>query len=316
MYTLRIIIIDEMHPSLVPGLEENGFNCNYVPDITRGELLEEIGDYAGIIVRSKTPMDQELLDRARNLKFIARAGAGIDNIDEDYCNRRDITILNSPEGNRDALGEHALGMLLTLFNKIHTADQEVRKGVWDRESNRGIEVKGKSIGIIGFGNMGSAFAQKLRGFECRVLAYDKYKSGYGNSWVEEANLETLFEQCDVISLHVPLTSETNGLYNFDFFHKFKKNIFLINTARGPIIPSKDLVRLLDEGKIKGAVLDVLENEKLNGLTIEQANLFKRLSVMANIVLTPHVGGWSYESYKRINDVLIQKITGLYAADSK
>ena len=316
MYTLRIIIIDEMHPSIVPGLEENGFNCNYVPDITRGELLEEIGDYAGIIVRSKTPMDQELLVRARNLKFIARAGAGIDNIDEDYCKKREITILNSPEGNRDALGEHALGMLLTLFNKIHTADQEVRKGVWDRESNRGIEVKGKSIGIIGFGHMGSAFAQKLRGFECRVLAYDKYKSGYGNSRVEEANLETLFEQCDVISLHVPLTSETNGLYNYDFFHKFKKNIFLINTARGPIIPSKDLVRLLDEGKIKGAVLDVLENEKLNSLTIEQENLFERLSVMANVVLTPHVGGWSFESYKRINDVLIQKITGLYTADSK
>lgn len=316
MYTLRIIIIDEMHPSIVPNLTESGFSCNYVPDITRGELLGIIGEYEGIIVRSKTQMDKELLEQAKKLKFIARAGAGIDNIDENYCNERGITLLNSPEGNRDALGEHALGMLLTLFNKIHTADQEVRKGVWDREGNRGIEVKGKTIGIVGFGNMGSAFAQRLLGFECDVLAYDKYKSGFGNSHVEEVNLETLFRQCDVISFHVPLTSETKGMYNYDFFHKFRKNIFLVNTARGPIIPFADLIRLLDEGKIKGAVLDVLENEKLSSLSIEQENLFKRLSTMINVVLTPHIGGWSYESYERINDVLVQKITGRFAVQRK
>jgi D-3-phosphoglycerate dehydrogenase len=307
----KILIADEMHPSIIPDLKKKGFEVDYFPTIGREELRSVIHQYNGIIIRSKTSMNPEMIDMAPNLRFIARAGAGTDKIDEAYCEERNIVILNAPEGNRDALGEHALGMLLTLVNKIHTADNEIRQLIWDRESNRGTEIKNKVVGIIGYGNMGSAFAQRLSGFECQVLAYDKYKNSYGDQYAAKSDLNRIFRESDILSFHVPLTQETDGFYDYNFFNNFQKQIIIINTARGQILPLSDLIKLLDEGKILGAALDVLENEKLNTLKNMQKAQFDNLIKRHNIVITPHVGGWSFESYKRINDTLVQKITSLY-----
>jgi len=307
---VRIFIVDEMHPSIIPDLKANGISVDYQPDIKREEILKKIGNYSGIIIRSKTTIDKEILDKAINLKFIARAGAGIENIDEVLCRLRGIRIINAPEGNRDALGEHAMGMLLALLNKIHTSDREIRAGTWDREGNRGIEIKGKTIGIIGYGNMGSAFAKRLSSFDCAILAYDKYKHGFSDAMVKESNLDEIFLEVDILSFHVPLTDETLGFYDELFFKKFKKKLFVINTARGPILPLKDLLKTMDEGIILGAALDVLENEKLDTFTEQEKRDFNNLISRDNVILTPHVGGWSKESYKKINDVLIEKIKAL------
>jgi len=303
----KIIIIDKMHPSIFPDLESEGIDFNYLPDISRDELKSIIQDYNGIIVRSKTNIDKEMLDLGINLKFIARAGAGTDKIDDAYCMEKGIEIFNAPEGNRDALGEHTIGILLALFNKIHTGDSEIRDGIWDREGNRGIEISGKVVGIIGYGFMGSAFAQRLSGFDCEVIAYDKYKDNYADENARAVDLDEIFKEADILSLHVPLSAETNGLYVPDFFMNFKKNIFLVNTSRGPVLPLSGLIQLLDTGKIMGAALDVLENEKLKSYNNTEKIVFNNLISRKNVVLTPHVGGWSFESYKRINDVLIQKI---------
>ncbi len=306
----RIIIVDDMHPGITPGLEELGCMVNYQPEIKRAEILGIIHDYDGIIIRSKTELDKEMLDRANRLKFIARAGAGIEKIDEEICRARNIHILNAPEGNRDALGEHALGMLLALLNKMHTADREIREGTWDREGNRGVEVKGKTVGVIGYGNMGSAFARRISSFGCTVLAYDKYKKDFSDKYVKESTMAEIFLEADILSLHVPLTQETSAFYNENFFHEFKKSIYLINTARGPVLPLKDLLRLMDEGKILGAALDVLENEKINRLSYADNENFRNLISRKNIIMTPHVGGWTVESYRKINEVLIGKIKAL------
>ena len=307
----KIIIADEMHPSIIPNLRQAGYHVDYFPDINREELKKVLHQYEGIIIRSKTNMDQELINLAPDLRFIARAGAGTDKIDAQYCEVKGISILNAPEGNRDALGEHAIGILLALFNKIHTADREIRNQVWDRDRNRGIEIKGKVVGIIGYGNMGSAFAQRLSGFECRVIAYDKYKRNYGDQYANESELNGIFHEADIVSFHVPLTEETSGLYDYNFFNNFRKDVYVVNTARGQIMPLKDLIRLLDEGRVLGAALDVLENEKLKTFNNTQREYFNNLVGRSNIVFTPHVGGWTFESYERINDVLVQKIISLY-----
>ena len=307
----RIIVVDEMHPSIIPGLEALGCEVDYHPDIKRPGIFEIIGDYDGIIIRSKTDLDKEMLDRATSLKFIARAGAGIEKIDEEICHKRNIRIFNSPEGNRDALGEHALGMLLALLNKMHTADQEIRSGRWDREGNRGIEIKGKTVGIIGYGNMGSSFAKRLSSFDCRILAYDKYKKDFGDEFVKECGMNEIFSEADILSLHVPLTNETQGFYNKNFFNRFEKSIYLVNTARGPVLPLKDLLSLMDEGRILGAALDVLENEKINRLSELEEQNFRNLISRKNVIMTPHVGGWTFESYQKINEVLIGKIKTMF-----
>jgi D-3-phosphoglycerate dehydrogenase len=299
-----------MHPSIVPGLEAIDCEVDYSPDISRDEIMRVIGKYSGIVIRSKTELDQEILDKAVNLRFIARAGAGIEKIDEAICAERGIRILNAPEGNRDALGEHAIGMLLVLLNKIHTADREIRNGIWDREGNRGVELMGKTVGIIGYGNMGSAFARRISSFGCRVLAYDKYRQNYGDDYAEESDMQGIFSSADILSLHIPLTQETKYFFNKNYFNNFDKPIYLINTARGPVLPLEDLLRLLDSGKILGAALDVLENEKINRLSESDKQIFRNLIVRENVVLTPHVGGWTFESYKKINDVLIEKINAL------
>ena len=302
-----------MHPSLVPMLEQVGFFAHYRPTITRQELIEVIGDFEGIIIRSKTILDEELLSKASKLEFIARAGAGLDLIDLEAVKKRDIVLFNAPEGNRDALAEHCIGMLLCLFNKLNYADNEVRNGIWKREANRGIELMGKTVGLIGYGNMGQAFAKRLKGFGVKVLAYDKYIKGFSDEFATESTLEEIYQQADILSLHIPLTDETKGWLSTDFYHHFQKNIYLINSARGEIVVLTDLLEALKTGKVAGACLDVLENEKLDQLSSEQQETYSVLFKQKNILFTPHVAGWTHESYVKINEVLVRKITDYYNA---
>ncbi|MDB4448156.1 phosphoglycerate dehydrogenase [Roseivirga sp.] len=312
----KCLIVDEMHESIQDLLSQIGMASVYAPNASREEILDQIGDFEGLLIRSKTTVDKELIDRARHLEFIGRAGAGLDKIDVDYVESKGIEILNAPEGNRDALAEHAVGMLLSLLNNINSADAEVRNWIWDREGNRGVELSDKTVGIIGYGYMGQAFVQRLRAFDCRVLVYDKYRKGFGTKNVEEVSLEKMFAKADILSLHVPLTEETRGWVNADFFNQFRKDIFLLNTARGEIVPTKDLLQLLDSGKILGAALDVLEKEKFDQLTVDQKTMFENLFTRKNVVLSPHVAGWTFASFKRINEVLVGKIATHYRVDWK
>jgi D-3-phosphoglycerate dehydrogenase / 2-oxoglutarate reductase len=307
MGKIKFLIVDEMHESIVPMLEEIGVEGVYKPTITRKEVLKEINDYTGLIVRSKINVDKEILESAINLKIIARAGAGLDLLDIEEINNRGIYIINAPEGNQDALAEHAIGMLLSLFNKINQGDQQIRNYIWDREGNRGIELMGKTVCLIGYGYMGQAFAQRLSSFGCNILAYDKYKKNFANQFVQEVSLEELFEKCDILSLHIPLNYETRGLVNKDFINRFKKNIFIINTSRGPVLKNEHLNDLLESGKVLGAALDVIENEKLHSLSPEEKREFERLIKFKNVILTPHIAGWSVESYIKINQVLVNKL---------
>jgi D-3-phosphoglycerate dehydrogenase len=304
---MNILIADEMHPSLFEMLEQHNWQYSYQPAITRSEIIEQLSSYEGLIIRSKTPLDKPVLEKAPKLIFIGRAGAGLEQIDLDEVNKRNIQLFAAPEGNRDAVGEHTLAMLLCLLNKVHIADNEVRQKIWKREANRGIEIKGKTIGIIGYGNMGKAFAKRLRGFECEVLTYDKYLQNYGDEFAKESTLEVIFDKTDILSLHIPLTTASRFMINSEFINSFRKNFYLINTARGEIVKLSDLQQAIENGKISGACLDVLENEKLHTLTPEQEILFDWLFTSEKIIFTPHIAGWTQESYIRINEVLVEKI---------
>ena len=307
----KCLIADEMHESILDLLPQIGFEPTYFPNISRAELIEEIGGYEGLLIRSKTTVDAEIIDRADKLEFIGRAGAGLDKIDVEYIESRGIEILNAPEGNRDALAEHAMAILLNLLNNVNRADKEVRNWIWDREGNRGVELSDKTVGVIGFGCMGQAFVQRLRSFGPRILVYDKYKKGFGTKQVEETNLDKVFDKADILSIHIPLNEETRAWMNEEFFNKFRKDIYLLNTARGEIIPVKSILKLLDSGKLKGASLDVLEKEKFDQLTEEQRADYENLFTRENVVLSPHVGGWTFASYRRINEVLVGKIATHY-----
>ncbi|NVK49478.1 MAG: phosphoglycerate dehydrogenase, partial [Cyclobacteriaceae bacterium] len=292
---MRILIIDQMHPSIVELLKKDGHEVVNAPEIDRQGIKDQIDQFDGLVIRSKTPMDQDLLQYASNLKFIARAGAGLDQIDLDYLSERNIQLFHAAEGNRDAVAEHAIGGLLALFNHLIQGDNQVRKGVWDREGNRGYELKGKTVGIMGYGNMGKAFAKRLRGFGVEVLAYDKYKFDFGTNQVQEVIWEKLKAEADVLSIHVPLTDETRGFFTLEELQSFAKPFWLINTARGEVISFKTLNEALDEGVLKGAVLDVLENEKFQKFTLEQKSEFEKLASRENVVFSPHVAGWTFES---------------------
>jgi D-3-phosphoglycerate dehydrogenase len=307
---MKVLIIDEMHESIVPLLSELNLEVDYMPKIKRHEIISIIKNYEGLIVRSKTPIDEALLKHATHLKFVARAGAGVDNVEVEELERRNIQLINAPEGNRDALAEHAMGMLLTLFNKINTADLEIRNGKWDREGNRGIELMGKTVGLLGFGNMGAAFAKRLSSFDCKIIAYDAEKTGFSNGYVEEVSLDILKEQTQILSLHIPMNAQNKGLINNDFLSKFKKLDYIINTSRGEVLILKDLLKHLTEDKIKGAALDVLENEKIKSLKPEELFVFQELTKLKQVIFTPHIAGWSFESYEKINKVLYQKIKSL------
>lgn len=304
---MKILIIDEMHRSIIALLEKEGFQVDYQPDIQRPTIEEVIDQYHGLIIRSKTPMDEALLSKATQLRFIGRAGAGLDKIDLDYLEKRDILLYNAPEGNRDAVAEHAIGMLLALFNHLPRADQQVREKIWNREQNRGEELSGKTVGIFGYGNMGQAFAKKLSGFDVKVLAYDKYKKGFGSKWAEETSFEKIQEEADILSIHVPLTGETKNFFTLEVIAAFQKPFYLINTARGEVISFDTLNRALESGKLKGALLDVLEKEQLEKLNHSQESAFQKLAQNRNVLFSPHVAGWTYQSYEKINKVLVNKL---------
>jgi len=309
---MRVLFIDSTHPRLPEMLHNSGFEVDYNPDkITPETIKNIIPNYDGVIIRSKIRMDKSIIDKAVKLKFIGRVGAGLENIDVDYAESKGVKCFNSPEGNRDAVGEQAVGMLLTLFNNILKADPEVRNGKWIREGNRGLEIKGKTIGIIGYGNMGSAFAQRLKGFGANVIAYDKYKLDYSNEFVKEKTLNDIFRDTDILSLHVPLTDETHFMVNDDFINQFSKNIYIINTARGKVLKTDDLVKNMKSGKVLGAALDVLEYEQVSFENLHSDDqlpeAFQHLINSNKVVLTPHIAGWTHESNIKLSEFLAEKI---------
>jgi len=306
----KCLIVDKMHESIMHELKRINYEADYRPEIEREEIKKVIGNYSGLIVRSKTTVDDDLVEDKGALQFIARAGAGIDQLDIDALAKRNIAVLNAPEGNKDALGEHAVGLLLSLFNKINVADAEVRNWKWLREKNRGYELQGKTVGIVGYGNMGSSFAKKLSGFDCRVIAFDKYRSYPLDQYAEGVSEEVLFNETDILSIHIPLNQENHFLIEDNYLNSFRKSIFLINTARGQVLSLLALVNFMKSGKVLGAGLDVLQNENLERMNKEEKESFEYLVRSERTVLTPHVAGWSYESYQKINRVLCEKIAAL------
>lgn len=307
---MKVLFIDVVHPILEEQLTKANYQCVDGTKKKRTEILQEIELYEGIVIRSRTKVDKEFIDKATCLKFIARSGSGLENIDLPYAESKGITIFNSPEGNMDAVGEQAIGMLLMLFNHLKRADQEVRDGIWLREENRGLELAGKTVGIIGYGNMGSALGKKLQGFSCNIIAYDKYKEGFGNAYIKEVTLEKIFEKSDIISLHLPINDETHHFFDKTFISSMKKPFYIINTARGKNINTQDMVDGIKAGKILGACLDVLEYEKssfekLNSKQLPEA--FQYLIKSSQVILSPHIAGWTEESYIKLSTYLSRKI---------
>jgi D-3-phosphoglycerate dehydrogenase len=304
----NILIVDDLHPIFIEHTEALGYTCDYRPLIKPDEVLSIIANYTGLVVRSKFQVDRAFFDAAINLKYIARAGAGMDNIDEAYAKEKGVQLVNAPEGNMDAVGEHAVGMLLSLMNNLNRGDVEIRNGQWQREANRGYELKGRTIGIIGYGHMGQSFAKKLKGFGVDVIAYDKYKTGFSDAYAREVSMEEIVKHSEVLSLHVPLTSETKGLVNDEYLFHFRKPIFLLNTSRGKVVQTQAVLNAIKQGKIIAAGLDVLEVEKFPALG-EQA-WFDELKTNGKILLSPHVAGWTFESYRKISEVMALKIKNL------
>ena len=301
----NILIVDDIHPIFIEKAEALGYTCDYRPTIKPAEALEIIGDYEGLVIRSKFNVDRKVIDTATSLRFVCRAGAGLDNIDEAYATEKGITLINASEGNMDAVGEHAVGLLLALMNNFRASDMQIRDGIWDREGNRGYELKGRTVGIIGYGFMGKSFAKKLSGFEVNVIAYDKYKTGFSDQYAREVSMEEIVKHSDVLSLHVPLTAETNGLVNEEYLFHFKKPIFFINTSRGKTTKVRAVLDAIKQGKILGAGLDVLEVEKFPALAEQE--WFRDLKTSGRVLLTPHVAGWTFESYRKISEVMADKL---------
>lgn len=301
-----ILITDGVHPLLKEGLEKDGCTVDYRPDINEEGVLEIISRYNGLLINSKVFVGTEILDRATQLKFVCRIGSGLDTIDLDYAKQKNVIVFNSPEGNRNAVAEHALGLLLNIMNNISVANEQVKNKQWIREANRGNELSGKTIALIGYGNTAQAFAKILKGFDVKILAYDKYLNNFEN----QSNLETIFEQANILSIHLPLTAETKYMIDYGFFSSFKKPIWFINTSRGKILRTADLLLALNEGKIISAALDVLENEKLNSMNEDETKIFEQIISNNRILLTPHIAGWTHESKRKIAEVLLEKIRAL------
>ncbi|WP_424492979.1 2-hydroxyacid dehydrogenase [Salinimicrobium sp. GXAS 041] len=305
-----ILHADSNHPTLMKQLEDAGHHNIEAYNQSPEEILENQYLYDGIVIRSRFKIGKDFLDAAPNLKFIARVGAGLESIDVDYAEKRGIMLFSAPEGNRNAVGEHALGMLLSLFNKLNQADRQVREGFWYREANRGVELEGKTVGIIGYGNMGKAFAKKLCGFDVEVLCYD-IKENIGDENARQVSLQELQKKTDVLSLHTPRTSETNKMINEDFINSFKKPFWFLNTARGKSVVTADLVTALQNKKILGAGLDVLEYEKSSFENLfseeELPEALQELLLMKNVILSPHVAGWTIESHQKLANTIAEKI---------
>ena len=305
---MKILHLDTNHKLLINQLDDLGFINDEDYTSSKQEIEAKIHNYDGFIIRSRFKIDKHFLDKATNLKFIGRVGAGLENIDLDFCNKQNIQVFRSPEGNMDAVGEHVIGSLLMLFNNLKRADDEVRKGIWLREENRGFEIKGKTFAIIGYGYMGESLAKKLSGFGANVIAYDKYKTNFECDYTKEVSLQEVFETADIVSLHTPLTKETVGMINNHWLSNFQKSIYFINTARGQSVITKDLITHLDSGKIKGACLDVYGFETSS---FQSANTndpdFDYLSKSTKVILSPHIAGWTFEAKEKMANVLINKI---------
>lgn len=311
---IKILHIDSNHPLLWEQLQQAGFQNEADFTSSKQDIEAKIENYHGIVIRSRFKIDASFIDKATNLQFIARVGAGLESIDCDYAVAKGIRLIAAPEGNANAVGEHALGMLLSLFNQLNKANSEVKSGHWNREANRGLELEGKTIGIIGYGNMGKSFAKKLSGFDATVLCYD-ILANVGDANATQVSLATLQEQADVISLHTPWTPETDKLIDADFIAKFKKPFWFINTARGNSVVTEDLVNALKAEKILGAGLDVLEYEKLSFETLFEGvkpQAFEYLLQANNVLLTPHIAGWTIESHQKLAQTIVDKICAVYA----
>lgn len=305
---MRVLFLDSVHPLVSERFLERGWKCDFKYEEPREEILKCLGDYEGLILRSRLKIDEEFLKYASKMKFIGRPGAGLENIDLNYCENNNIQVFRSPEGNRDAVAEHAVGMLLMLFNNLKRADQEVRQGIWKREENRGFELMGKTLGIIGYGFMGKAFAQRLSGFGVNVIAYDKYLDNYSDKFVNEVSLEELQKSADIISLHLPQSKETIGYLNDEFIANCSKPFYLINTARGKSVDTNALLSAMDNGKIKGACLDVLEFESSSFEQMSNENpVFQKLISSDKVILSPHIAGWTVESQFKLGHYLVEKI---------
>jgi D-3-phosphoglycerate dehydrogenase len=311
---VKILHIDSNHPLLWEQLEQAGFQNEADFTSSKTEIEAKIQDYHGIVIRSRFKIDKAFIDKASKLKFIARVGAGLESIDCDYAFSKNIQLIAAPEGNRNAVGEHTIGMLLSLMNKLNRADKLVREGKWIREGNRGYELEGKTVGIIGYGNMGKSFAKKLKGFDVDVLCYD-IQDNVADENAKQVSIKELQAKSDVLSLHVPWTPETDKLLNTEFINRFAKPFWFINTSRGKNVVTDDLVAALETGKILGAGLDVLEYEKLSFenlfIETERPKAFDYLLQAENVLLTPHIAGWTYESHEKLAQTIVDKIIKLY-----
>ena len=306
---MKVLHIDKNHPLLIEQLINAGYKNEEDYTSSKSDIEQIISEYDGIVIRSRFKCDATFINAAANLKFIARVGAGLESIDIPYAASKKITLISAPEGNCNAVGEHTLGMLLSLFNKLNKADLEVRKGLWHREANRGIELDGKTVGIIGYGNMGKAFSKKLKGFDCKVICYD-IKKQVGDKNATQVSLKTFQKEVDVVSLHIPWTPLTNRMVNSDFINQFSKAFWLLNTARGKSVVTSDLVSALKKGKLLGAGLDVLEFEKSSFESLFSNKIPASLSdllSMENVILSPHIAGWTLESKEKLAQVIADKI---------
>lgn len=314
MKNIHILHLDSNHPILMEQLQKLGFVNDVDYHSTKEEVEQKIQNYHGIIIRSRFKIDQRFIDKATNLQFIARVGAGLESIDCDYAKSKNIHLIAAPEGNRNAVGEHTLGMILSLFNKLNRADNLVKKGSWIREGNRGHELEGKTVGIIGYGNMGKSFAKKLRGFDVTVLCYD-IKTNVGDANATQVALSELQQNADVVSLHIPWTNDTDKMVDAAFINQFKKPIWLINTSRGNNLVTADLVETLKSGSVLGAGLDVLEYEKSSFENLfdtnSQPDALNYLRTAENVLLTPHIAGWTFESHERLAQTIVDKIKNHY-----